>query len=128
MYGLTTDAFKGERISKVEVSEDKEDIVFTLMSGKTLTYYVDGDCCSHSWIEHLTVPSNIEGASVLWAKSHDMPEPSAEDQSHHDLLQAYGIAFTTERGEIIVEFRNSSNGYYGGWMYGPIEAWAKEIK
>ena len=39
-----------------------------------------------------------------------------------ELIQKYGYAITTESeqfGEMtsVFSFRNSSNGYYGGWMY-----------
>ena len=31
------------------------------------------------------------------------------------------IELQVPKGEIIVEYRNSSNGYYGGWLEGPVE-------
>jgi hypothetical protein len=32
-------------------------------------------------------------------------------------LKYYGVKITTEAGRAMIEFRNESNGYYGGMMY-----------
>jgi hypothetical protein len=110
----------GKRLAGVGVSEDKDRLIFHLSDGRTLTYTAEGDCCSSSWIEHLTVPSYIAGAEVTAWAEQDMGETEAED----DTIRVYQTSFATAKGEIIVEYRNSSNGYYGGWLQGPVEQWA----
>ena len=97
--------------------------MFRFRDGRTLTYTAEGDCCSQSWIEHITVPPDIDGAVVATYSETDIGERS---DGRAGLLRLYQTAFQTDRGEVIVEYRNSSNGYYGGWLRGPAEKWAVE--
>lgn len=113
---------RGKRVASVEVSDDKERLVFTLDDGRTITYSAEGDCCSSSWIEHLTVPPDIAGAEVTGWAERDM----GEFQEDYATIRVYQTSFATPKGEVIAEYRNSSNGYYGGWLQGPIEEWARE--
>jgi len=111
-----------KHLASVEVSEDKERLTFHLDDGRSITYHAEGDCCSQSWIEHLTVPPDIAGAEITGYAETDMGE-FVED---YDTIRVYQTSFQTAKGEIIVEYRNSSNGYYGGWLDGPDDQWAKD--
>ena len=124
MFGRSFDPLplKDKTLAAVAVSEDKERLTFTLDDGRTITYHTEGDCCSTSWIEHLTVPPDIAGVQVTAFGEQDM----GEFEESYDTIRVYQTAFATNRGEIIVEYRNSSNGYYGGWIEGPDEQWAKD--
>ena len=110
-----------KRVANVAASEDRERLVFTLDDGRTLTYRAEGDCCSRSWIEHLTVPVDIAGSEITgWAQRE-----LGEKEQDYETIKVYQTSFATAKGEIIVEYRNSSNGYYGGWLSGPLEDWAQ---
>lgn len=102
---------------------DGDDVLIIFDNGYQLRGVAQGDCCSTSWVEHLTVPSDIAGAVITGYKQTDAvegvtPEEEAHQikESYGDVLQVYGEAVVTDRGEIVIEYRNSSNGYYGGWM------------
>ena len=110
-------------IKSVTTGEDGEYLIFELMDGRFITYKAVGDCCSSSWIEHITVPNGIEGAVIDGYMEEDMGEFGAE---YSDVTRVYQTSFRTPKGEIIVEYRNSSNGYYGGWLEGPLETWAND--
>lgn len=107
----------GERIESVELSADKESLVLHLQNGKDATFTTDGDCCSSTWVEHLTVPGGIKGARITGYK--DSGTVDSFNDPYHDVVQVYSTAIITTAGEIIVEYRNSSNGYYGGSLEGP---------
>ena len=77
-------------------------------------FQVHGDCCSQSWVEHLTVPDDISGATVIGAEAKDLHDKTIDSHPEHDCLQFYEESVRTNKGDIIIEFRNSSNGYYGG--------------
>lgn len=109
-------------LASVEVTEDKERLIFTLDDGRTISYTAEGDCCSHSWIEHLTVPPDIAGSSVDGFAEQEM----GETEEDYETIRVYQTSFRTPKGEVVVEYRNSSNGYYGGWLQGPVESWAIE--
>ena len=40
---------------------------------------------------------------------------------NYDVLQFYGFKITTTRGVCVIDFRNESNGYYGGELSWPNE-------
>lgn len=83
-----------------------------------------GDCCSSTWIEHVTVPRDIEGALITGIKEASIEELDSSDPRYKmiasedgyppECIRIYWTAIQTTKGEIILEYRNSSNGYYGG--------------
>ena len=106
----------GKKLAFVECTAQGGAIAFVFDDGTRVEFYVEGDCCSHSWIEHLQLPADIKGATVL---SVDDSAPITSDHDDHDDggdIQVYNTSFKTDRGEIILEYRNSSNGYYGGLL------------
>ena len=42
--------------------------------------------------------------------------PDLGDLPDHDVMKYYGLGVTTEHGQAIIDFRNDSNGYYGGYL------------
>lgn len=106
----------GRKVERFELSEDKTVMTFHLDGGARLVGELDADCCSESWVEHVDAP--IDGLTV-----EKVTETSAEDlgygtRQEYDqvwFLRVAGAERYTSRG-CTVEFRNSSNGYYGGWV------------
>lgn len=95
--------------------------------GSVSRYRVEGDCCSRSWIEHLTVPPDVAGATILRVTDSEgvdaTPEQVAESNARPenreygvDSLLVYQSAIETTRGAVVIEYRNDSNGYYGGYL------------
>ena len=119
-------AIVGRRLTAVEVSEDKSTLTLCYTDGTESHYRAMGDCCSESWIEHITVPADIDGASITGVSQSGYvsgrratPEEYAKTEAERqyvDSLEVYHSAIQTDRGEVIVEYRNDSNGYYGGWL------------
>ena len=133
----------GLRVDKIELSDDAtEALLHGVKSEKpiVLSLVVEGDCCSTSWIESVIEESSIVGHTILsWedlelndqpangktcvrcGASHEITrdENYAKDEpdydlSFHDSLSFYGLALNTEAGRCVIDFRNDSNGYYGG--------------
>jgi hypothetical protein len=106
----------GQKIATVEAQVDGEQLLFVLSDGRKEKCYVEGDCCSYSWIEHLTVPDGVNGAVVL-----SVQEVGGEEitHPHHECLRVYHTSIKTTAGDIVIEYRNSSNGYYGGAISSP---------
>src|SRR3990167_10396497 len=102
-------------LSSVRLSLDQEEIVFKFQDNTEYVFGVEGDCCSYSWIEHLEMPLDINGAMLL---SVNYSAPITSDHIDHDdngEISVYNTVFRTNHGDITLEFRNSSNGYYGGY-------------
>lgn len=102
----------GRPIRAVVLAPDKCSIRFEFQDGAAQVFGVEGDCCSRSWIEHLTVPDDVDGAELVTVTESMMET----DDHEHECLKVYSTTFRTNRGDIVVEYRNSSNGYYGGWL------------
>ena len=114
-------------LKSVELRNNKEKITFSFVDGSERSFRADGDCCSLSWIEHLELPPNLEGAIITSVEesggipwdNHECKEPPEGEYQKpcgHDCLSVYNILFFTNKGTITLEFRNDSNGYYGGYL------------
>lgn len=138
----------GRTISSYFVDSSKTEFTIRFEDGSWLTYEVEGDCCSHSWIEHVEAPNDLVGAIFQgevfvqdkygdasfrgdeYATQDNVPydDYNKEFYGHgmdggtHECLRFYKVSWLTNKGHIDLEFRNSSNGYYGGniqlrWYY-----------
>jgi len=71
------------------------------------------------------------GQKVLSVEERHLEDPQ-DDRSHQDCDEVYSDVLNTAQGRCEIIYRNSSNGYYGGWVepgYGvsEIPAGAEEI-
>jgi hypothetical protein len=89
------------------LSTDKEWLVFQFSDGTEQAYYAYGDCCSSSWFEHMSGTEALIGGTVSAIETANATMNGQE-------LQMDFISFSTDRGRAVLEFRNESNGYYGG--------------
>lgn len=113
---MNFDNMLNRKLASVTLDKGRDVITFAFQDGFERRFSVEGDCCSHSWIEHLEMPNDIVGATLL---SVDDSAPVTQDHNEHDdggEIQVYNTVFATDRGEIVLEYRNSSNGYYGGYL------------
>lgn len=108
-------ALIGKTIKEMKIAEDKEALLFILDDGE-LQAKVDGDCCSQSWIENVELPVNGFPATVLSAEEIPMPDLGNGDAARR---QYYGYKLVTDKGDIVIDYRNDSNGHYGGSIWFP---------
>lgn len=95
---------------------DKDTLCFKTDAG-IFTYGCEGDCCSSSWFEHVSGVAQLVGHTVATEEEISMPDIPKEQQREEDV--AYGYQLITDKGHFLIEMRNSSNGYYGGYITGP---------
>ncbi len=107
----------GKTISKVEMDGDTV-IVFTTGEGEKIAYDAYGDCCSSSWFAHITnieaLLGNKVNAVVEREEFSDAEQKQAEAEGKYDCLALYANDIKTDKGTCEIEYRNDSNGYYGG--------------
>lgn len=102
-------------LKSVSLNNEKDFITFEFLDGTDQKFSVEGDCCSNSWIEHLELPNELEGATLL--KMFENTIDDFEDEENGgNFIQVYQTHFVTDKGDIVLEYRNSSNGYYGGHL------------
>lgn len=119
LIGVKPARLIGRTIKAVSISADRYCINF-VTDGPEISFRACADCCSDSWIEHFE-HDGIVGALVLGvdqkrveSSSGLMPTNYPEHQQEQDEVYFYEI--TTDKGSFAIEMRNSSNGYYGGWL------------
>lgn len=97
------------------LAADKEAILFKTNEGD-IVVKCDADCCSHTWVESIELPVNGFPAVVAAADDIEMPDLGNGDA---ECITYYGFKITTDKGDIIIDYRNESNGYYGGSLSWP---------
>lgn len=111
----TMEALVGKTISAIRVEAGENRLAFLTTGGDVIAYEAAGDCCSESWFADITGVDALILGTVAKAEMIDMPEPT-DGRTRQEYDSAYGIKLTTEKGIADIVFRNSSNGYYGGWI------------
>lgn len=99
----------GKHISAIY--QDSCNIVFKFGNGEILSMYAYAECCSDTWIETVEIIPGAVGATVTEIKEETFV---ATDDPIHDCLKSYQTRIRTLSGDIVIEYRNASNGYYGG--------------
>lgn len=102
----------GKTFMTVTLDDSKDIITFvTGNSSDNIRFEAIGDCCSSSWIEHMDdVPTDFTVTNVI------EKDTDREDDAEGDCLQKYFYEVVTDKGSFTIEMRNSSNGYYGGYL------------
>lgn len=109
----------GKVITRIEIAADRQALRFVLADGE-IVVNVDADCCSYTWVEHVELPALGLPATVMSISDIDMPEGATSTfHSDSDVLAYYGCKIVTDRGEVVIDYRNDSNGYYGGSLSWP---------
>lgn len=116
----------GKALSAVEIAADKESFVLRFTDGSRAVYLVEGDCCSYSWVEHVDVPPDALGQPILSVEEYDVE--TVEEHPEHDCLQVYQTRLETTKGTVALEYRNSSNGYYGGYITRVAEEYIHQLE
>lgn len=82
-----------------------------------LAYVVHGDCCSESWWHLFDGVKNLIGGTVVGFFEGDASDIDENDgRGRQESESIYSIGIVTDKGTSRIVFRNSSNGYYGGWI------------
>jgi hypothetical protein len=112
----------GKTLTGMKIAEDRQALLFQTSQGDVVVN-VDADCCSYTWVEHVELPALGFPALVTAVEDLDMPENTEPSTFHKDpdSLAFYGCKISTDRGEIVIDYRNDSNGYYGGSLSWPGE-------
>lgn len=108
----------GKKIVDLKIATDKMALLFICSSGEELVARTDGDCCSNSWIETVELPALGFPFTIIKIDDLDLPG-SCDDHPDLECLAVYGAKISTDKGDMVVDYRNSSNGYYGGNIVWP---------
>ena len=103
----------GLKILDATIDKDRGGITFHTDKGD-IGYVCEADCCSYTWIESVDDEAALLG-TVISVEQIPMPEGlTSEYQKQTDCVAYYGLKIITEHGRAVIDYRNDSNGYYGG--------------
>jgi hypothetical protein len=98
-------------VKELYITTDKTAILLVGSDRENIEVRTVGDCCSDTWIEHCSVPRVPFKIVSMREIEIDTDLPG----TRQDVDRVYATEFHTENHEdLSIEYRNSSNGYYGG--------------
>lgn len=101
----------GKKIVKLLFNEEKDAFAFELEDGKVERFICEGECCSNSWIEHISGIQSLLGHTINDIIFLDIP---SEKEYGEERTLIYRWDIHTKEGIYTMEMRNHSNGYYCG--------------
>jgi len=118
------EALIGEIPVDIALSPSKLSLGIACASGKIVVYEATGDCCSHSWFESIYGETQVLGSPVTGIRAVNIDLLSVYGMKHNNeceendsgIISYYAYEIATNQGKCLIDFRNSSNGYYGGQM------------
>lgn len=115
---MDKDELVGKEIESFNLEPSGGWIDFHFKDGTSARLEAEGDCCSSSWIESIDAPMALNG-KVLSIEDIAMPSLGDIGTTKHPDVESvsyYGLKVTTVKGVAVLDYRNDSNGYYGGWL------------
>jgi hypothetical protein len=110
----------GKTLSKIEVSEDKRQMVFVVDDGTSYKFYHEQDCCEDVQIEDVVGElDDLIGSPLLMAEEATNSNETPEGEKPHEAEYADDsytwtfYKFATIKGYVTIRWYGSSNGYYG---------------
>jgi len=110
----------GRTIQSFQLNDERTELMFNMADGGKVLLETEADCCSETWIEGIDNEDALVGGTIRLVEDIDMPGlgdvPSPNHPEAVDVVAYYGMKIETNRGTCVLDYRNSSNGYYGGWL------------
>ena len=116
MWKEDIDKLLGREVTGFALSNDSETLSLSFRDGGSADLVTEGDCCSTTWIESIDTPEYLKG-TIQAIENIDMPSlgnTPTPKRGYVDEVQYYGLKITTDKGSAVIDYRNDSNGYYGG--------------
>lgn len=111
------DELIGKTVVGLRISDNETILAFDHPDGSSTCYQVQEECCSESWFADIVGVNALIDMIVRSASEIDLKNYNVNDgRCRQEEDTAYGYKLTTDRGYVDIIFRNSSNGYYGGWL------------
>lgn len=111
---MDTTNLVGRKIEELYVGPEEADLILVLDNGDICRFDTEGDCFSESWWADIVGVKQLLNHTITSIDEVDMPIPK-DDRTRQDEDEAYCYKIKTDGGECDLIFRNSSNGYYGGY-------------
>lgn len=104
----------GRKILGIYVSKGEHFLKFETDDG-AIYYKAVGDCCSETWFAEILGFDNLIGEVVESCVYSNRIINKDDGKTRQEYDRFYGFELITKKGMCLFVYRNSSNGYYGGW-------------
>lgn len=106
----------GRTLTGADIDADEQHYLILHTDQGDVVLSAEGDCCSESWFYEVTGLSDLYGHVITGGETREA-EDATDGITRQESDQIYGLALEAAgAGRADVVFRNSSNGYYGGWL------------
>lgn len=103
------------KVLKLFVGPREHSVYFELDNGKILCADTEADCCSETWFADIVGVQSLIGGEVRSVENLEVPDGD-DSRTRQEYDRFYGFKITTVYGHCDFIYRNSSNGYYSGWL------------
>lgn len=107
----------GKKLIEPSILSEDKTIITLKTETSTIKLEAEGDCCSHSWVEHSDIIPAGEIIKEVIEKDVTVIQEEGYDResnSYNECIKQYFYEVKTDKGSYTIEMRNESNGYYGG--------------
>lgn len=118
MTNMNYEKMIGKTVVSHSLADDGSLLTLQCKDGSRIYLTPSGACCSSSWIESIDAPDALHG-TIHDVEDREMPDLGHVGTERHpsvDYVRYYGLMIATEKGRCVIDYRNDSNGYYGGWL------------
>lgn len=113
-------------VNSISVNDGESVLKFSTDQGDKF-FVAYGDCCSESWFADIIIDRDFKGQRVVEVIELELPEfvqklieSDGRTRQEYDAVYGFKIKLKDDKSwlqnSIEIIFRNSSNGYYGGWV------------
>lgn len=102
-----------------------ERLEFVSVDGRSVKLDLSGDCCSGSYFEETCISEAKElVGQTITRIQHVESELPEREEPHGNVTKYHAVKISTLSGELVLDWRNESNGYYdgscevAGWVMG----------
>lgn|SRR3990167_5569582 len=103
----------GKTIKEIYFDKEMDDWIVFITDENKLSYHIEADCCSTSYIDSFKGISNLLNQKVISVKELRTTEEVIEEW---DYIRTHPVEIITEKGVCVFTYKNNSNGYYDGWI------------
>jgi hypothetical protein len=87
-----------------------------LDDGSLAMFGLDGDCCSTSTFEDKRQFLELNGAKIQGVEERSNADRNLSPEGNGGETDWSFLVFITSVGHVTIDWRNDSNGYYGGYV------------
>lgn len=128
--GSPFEKLRNLKIQGIQVSDDGVGIVVFGDGRGVLSewFKCEADCCSQTWMSEILGVNTALRSKIVKITEPDLSKYNVDDgRGRQGYDSVYGACLHTENGGCLtIIWRNSSNGYYGGWLSPGVKPWNSE--